>query len=96
MKSTSFPGCCTARVLRDFGGTSLALDRKAGRTKVSIKRWLESQIKNWAGHSCLIVTTNSEQTTANKVLKELGFKHSAWMSKLQHPEAKLRLWWKEP
>lgn len=96
MKSVNFPGCCTAKVLHNLGGTPLAAGRKSNWPEEKLKAWLMVKIRNYRGRSCLVVTTNDQQTTVNKVLKELGFEHSAWMSKTQHSESKLRLWWKEP
>ncbi len=96
MKLSSFPGCCTARVLRDFGGTPLSSGCKGKIENKEIRGWLEDRIRRSKGTNCLVVMTNSHQKNVNKILKELGFKHSDWMSKDQHPEAKIKLWWKEP
>lgn len=96
MISTAFPGCCTARILSNLGGTGLSGGRKKAWTQDETRIWLQARIKDWRRHSCLVVMTNDQQKAVNKVLKELGFKHSDWMSKSQHPESKLKLWWKEP
>ena len=95
MKLVQFPGCCTAFIGHNFGGTPLAAGKKSVTAKTEIRQWLKLRI-NTHGSGCLVVMTNSQQTAANSVLLELGFKHSAWMSKQQHPESKIRLWWKEP
>jgi len=96
MKLSEFPGCCTAFVANDFGGTNLSSGKKGYITKVKIRAWLKATMEGPNGHACIVVMTNDVQHAANSVLLELGFKHSAWMSKTQHPGSKIRLWWKEP
>jgi len=96
MKLVEFLGCCTALICHDFGGTPLASGKKSKVAKAKIKQWLKEQNRHTLGRRCLVIITNNQQTAANSVLLELGFKHSAWMSKTQHPESKIRLWWKEP
>lgn len=96
MKLSSFPGCCTARVLHDLGGTGLSAGRKSAHDKLTVKKWLANKVKDHKGLSCLVIMTNNQQATANTALKELGFECSDWMKKAQHPESRLRLWWKEP
>ena len=96
MKEAGFVGCCTANIIYDLGGTELTMGRREAPTEDRLKRYLEVRILERAGRKCIVVMTNSQQNVANKVLLELGFKHSKWMSKRQHPETKVRLWWKEP
>lgn len=96
MKKVNFPGCCTAYVLYDLGGTKLSEGRKSNLPRKQIKDWIKAMIQECVGCRCPVIMTNSDQTVANGVLLELGFKHSAWMSKRQHSESKIRLWWKEP
>lgn len=92
-----FAGCCTAKVLCGLSGTATAeygSHRKA--SKDVIKKSLTSIIelhKYEGAMAVLTVTTNNKQTTANQALRELGFKHSRWCSKKQHPNTKVRLWW---
>jgi hypothetical protein len=96
MKLANFPGCCTAHVIHDLGGSQLSNGRRSPHTKAALRRWLETRINSYSGRRGLVVMTNDDQTAANSVLSELGFRHSGWMSKQQHPESRLRLWWKEP
>jgi len=96
MKIQQFPGCCTAKVCHDFGGTKLSSGITGEIPKKNITLWIKRKIKDHNGCDCLVVITNKAQKTANSVLLELGFKHSKWMSKAQHSESKIRLWWKEP
>ena len=96
MRLSEFPGCCTAFVAHDLGGTHLSEGKQGNIAKAKIKAWLRATRKDLDGTACLVVMTNDDQQAANSVLLELEFKHSAWMSKEQHPESKIRLWWKEP
>ena len=96
MKITGFKGCCTAKICHDFGGTDLSEGITGEISRERIRGWLTVKIVEHTGSNCLTVITNSEQKTANSVLLELGFKHSKWMSKMQHSESKIRLWWREP
>jgi len=95
MKSQSFPNCCTARILSDLGGTSLSAGRRAPIDEDEIKAWIQQRMQYISRGHVFVVITNSEQDAANKVLRELGFSHSKWMSKAQHRETKMRLWWKQ-
>lgn len=96
MNSASFPGCCTATILHNFGGTDITVGTRTRKSKEAIRKYLQQKL-DWAkGYHCLVVITNSEQKAANAVLKELGFEHSDWMSKYHHPESKIRLWWFPP
>lgn len=96
MRISEFPGCCAAFICHDFGGTRLSSGQKGAVARSRIKAWLKDKKKILGSGACLVVMTNDRQQTANSVLLELGFKHSAWMSKKQHPASKIRLWWQEP
>ena len=96
MRNKQFPGCCTARVVYDFGGTMTAEFNTSKIAKSKIKAYLRLKIKQARGRECLIATTNDDQHQANQALEELGFNCSDWMSKETHAETKLKLWWKEP
>lgn len=96
MKTKNFPGCCTAVIYHDFGGSNLCAGTTEDVAREKITTWLNNKIAVSKGWKCIVIITNSEQKIANKVLLDLGFKHSKWMSKNQHPESKIRLWWKEP
>jgi hypothetical protein len=95
MKVQGFPMCCNAHILNDFGGTQLTSGKKKTGTYGQLLEDLDHYIKSY-GNKCLVAFTNSEQVLPNKALRYMGFKHSVWMSKAQHPETKLRLWWREP
>lgn len=95
MEIRDFPYCCTAQLMVGFGESEVA---EGGDFKMSLedmKSRISMQMNYWVEEDCAMVvaTTNSEQKTANKALKELGFDCSEWMYKSQHPETKVRLWW---
>ena len=96
MKSRPFPGCCTASILYDFGGTILSQGEKGNIGAERIRNYLKKKAKDATGYDCLVVITNDKQKIANEILEDLGFEHSEWMSKIPHPESKIRLWWLPP
>ena len=89
------PHCCTARVAVDFGQSGTA---EGGSHQIS-PEYLKSKIRQGVvtqkarGDACMIATTNNEQTVANAVLRELGFQCSGPMSKKQHSQTQVILWW---
>lgn len=94
MVQRNFPNCCTMKILSDLGGTAISDFGNKDYSTEDIKIELLGRIKNDSrGMACFVVATNNEQKNANRALKELGFKHSKWMSKDNHPETKVRLWW---
>lgn len=97
MKHESFPMCCTATIIYDFGQTRLSAGRTAPRSEDSIRSFIQERMGGYATGSgrLFVAITNSDQKTAAKVLRELGFSHSKWMSKIQHSRTKMRLWWKQ-
>jgi len=96
MRINSFPGCCTAVILSEFGESSVAEGGPKKITKEEVKEYIEKQMKVYkhVGHAMVVITTNNQQIITNSVLLELGFSKSRWMSKKQHPGTKVRLWHK--
>lgn len=92
MRCKEFPHCCTAHVIVDFGESIIAEGGNHPITKDVIKAYIKMKARIYDHHAFLTATTNNEQKTANKALAELGFKHSKWMIKEQHPQTKVRLW----
>lgn len=90
-----FPSCCTAMILSQFGESEVAEGGYEEQNFKRLKSYIEHNLKaiRSQGFAMVCVTTNNEQKITNKVLLEIGFKHSAWMSKTNHPETKIRLWW---
>ena len=95
MKSQGFPNCCTARILSDFGGTRLSAGDREPTNEDEMRAWVQQRMSYAARGQVFVIITNSAQDIANKVLRELGFSHSKWMSKAQHRETKMRVWWKQ-
>jgi hypothetical protein len=99
MQIKYFPNCCTAQVLVGFGQTETAdwairpnnNELSVGKIKARLGQQL-NQVKN-LGHAVCTAITNDEQVNANQALEECGFLSSDWMTKENHPETKLKLWW---
>ena len=91
-----FPYCCTALIAADFGESMLAYGGDFVVDEKHLTKKFKENIEFYKnmGKAMLVATTNNEQKTANKVLKSLGFRGSKWMSKKQHPETKVKLWYK--
>ncbi len=93
-----FPHCCTAKIIADFGESIVAEGGDRPVTLEEVTDYLKEKIDRYAngifsGYAVLVAITNSDQKTASKALRQLGFKHSTWMQKKQHPDTKIRLWW---
>jgi hypothetical protein len=103
MECMRFPGCCAAEVMFNFGGhANCAVGKYNKRTVDEIKIWIQKIIKarrisGFFPETILdptfVVITNDGQTSANKALRELGFSHSPWIKKKQHPDSRIRIWW---
>lgn len=96
MEIRNFPGCCTMKVAVGLGDTRTAEYNAYGSTDADdVEEELLELVEGYkeAGMAVLTVTTNNQQKVANKVLKRMGFSHSKWCSKTQHPETRVRLWW---
>jgi hypothetical protein len=96
MNRRAFPGCCTANILYDLGGTDLSQGQADDFDEPALRKFLTRELAFAEDNDCLVVMTNNEQTRANDLLEELGFKCSDWMEKKVHSHSMLRLWWKEP
>jgi hypothetical protein len=97
-----FEGCCTADILTSFGESHTS---EYGYNAVQYdKLWREvvGKVNNCTRHGIVTAILTSEQTTAAKVLKDLGFIGTGPASKDRHPEVTIELFylhvqgWKEP
>lgn len=90
-----FPNCCTGTVAFNFGETDVNGCGNHDVKELGLKQQLINILdeNKEDGYAFVICTTNSQQPTANKLLKSMGFSHSTWMSKDEHPETKVRIWW---
>jgi len=72
MKVREYPGCCSAQILCDFGGTSTS----EGRKGIVRARDLLNEVLSQGyirSNGILTATTNEEQREAVKLLRFLGF-----------------------
>jgi hypothetical protein len=97
MNIETVDSCCTARILSGFGKATAAMDPEdygdddIPMTKEALlNEMLDNKRK---GFAVVMGFTNNKQHAGNKLLREVGFKRTKWMSKTQHPETKLRMWW---
>lgn len=100
MRITDFPFCCTGKVLVGFGESNTAQADWNGRAAERMSHdqkidWITNELARYkrGGMAFISCTTNNQQKEINAVLKELGFRHSKWMSKKQHANTKVRIWW---
>ena len=95
MKLKDFPHCCTAKLAVDFGESDVAFGGNFKNTPEAVEGWLKAQINSPynAAMATIVAITNSQQPSAAKALRKLGFSHSKWMGKSQHGNTKIRLWW---
>ncbi len=104
MQSTSFPQCCTANILIGMGNSHTAgfdaiqASRTNGTTDADMAKQFIYHMDRAKrqGLATLVVTLNSDQTQANRVLesmRKLGWRSSNWMTKRNHKETLLRIWY---
>jgi len=65
MKSIEFPYCCTAKLLVDFGESSVAEGGDQEYSLKQVERFIKSELSNWYTKSLAFFTvvTNNEQST---------------------------------
>ena len=98
VKSRSFPYCCTAKVICNFGETHTSeggsYHAEYERIKSEVERLMRNHLTGrFSPDAILTAITNNEQKVANKVLRELGWKSTKFVSKQAHPETKIKLWY---
>lgn len=104
MRTSPFAGCCTAYIISEFGGATYG-GHGAWANPIEAKKKMSKQdiISELKGHESaaksegmafISTTTNNTQTEANAALEELGWESSEWMSKRNHPDTEVKLWWK--
>jgi hypothetical protein len=96
MIEVEYAGCCTAKIITGFGQTELGdWDFRPGEdpSVKGIKARIGVVLNRNINMAVVTATTNDQQANANQALEECGFLSSDWMSKEQHPETKVKLWW---
>ncbi|MCW8888169.1 MAG: hypothetical protein OQK25_03800, partial [Gammaproteobacteria bacterium] len=101
-------GCCTARVLFDFGGTDAAMYRASEVSSDQLQKEYDAVMEEHCvfketdhdgcidgpvGNAVIVATTTTDQKVANEFLKEKGFLCVGPYSKPKHEESGLYLWW---
>lgn len=89
-----FEGCCTAKIIVDLGGSHTSEfgyhPAKYDQLRKKIVRLVEEE-QDYKGIICAIAT--SEQVTAQKVLKDLGFTGTGMAKKNSHAEVDIELYY---
>ena len=104
MQAVAFPQCCTANILIGMGAShtagydALQASRSNGTTDAEMASQFirRMDFAKLQGLATLVVTLNSDQTQANRVLesmRKLGWRSSNWMTKRSHKETTLRIWY---
>lgn len=104
MQAVTFPQCCTANILIGMGASPTAgyeAMRASGSNGTTDAEMASQFIRQMdyakrLGLATLVVTLNSDQTQANRVLesmRKLGWRSSNWMTKRNHKETQLRIWY---
>lgn len=90
MRITEMPGCCTARVLVDFGQERNSMYGWDGDQNVNQKELnrLLTFYKRY-GIAYIIATLTESQTKGIKLLKDNGFEHTPFIEKPRHEDSKL-------
>ena len=91
MEIEDFPCCCTAKVLKNFGETHVTEGQFVKEEEKALEERIVKYTNRYSSLAVLTTITNSEQKTANKVLKKLGFKSTKWLKKVQHKETKINI-----
>lgn len=94
MKILSFPGCCTAGTLVQFGQETAAefgVKVPKDNTPENLQERLALSKRMGMGIITAILTQN--QTNGIALLKGAGFKSTGWVSKDGHPQTKIALFY---
>lgn len=73
MRLKDYPGCCSAKILCDFGETVTSFARTEYIDRKKLLREL-MDVTAWTGGAFIVATTNSDQKEAAAVLRYVGFK----------------------
>lgn len=90
MRIVDMPGCCTAKVLADFGQERNSMYGWDGEKDVNQKKLNEllSYYKRY-GIAFIIATLTENQTKGIQLLKDNGFTHTPFIEKPRHEDSKV-------
>lgn len=96
LEVSSFPLCCTAKVISNFGGTVTSGGHQKDLPIDQLRSELSEYITKYSkyGLAFLSVVLNDSQKDGLTLMEEFGFEGSGWMEKPNHPETKVQLFWK--
>ena len=94
----AMPNCCTMRVLTGFGqsahGGLHSRDAEYTQPELVIEIREKCEEERLRGMAVLTATTSDDQEVAIASLREAGFAHSRWAEKTNHPDTRVRIWYK--
>lgn len=95
MQNTGFPFCCTGEVIYKFGQSPTNATGHIVPKESELRAEIIEALNTYKayGYAFICATLNQEQKVARKVLYNMGFKYSGWMSKTKHSETDVRLYW---
>lgn len=90
MRIMDMPGCCTAKVLVDFGQERNSMYGWDGEHNVNQKE-LNRLLTYWKryGIAYIIATLTENQTKGIQLLKDNGFEHTEFIEKPRHEDSKV-------
>lgn len=90
MRIVDMPGCCTAKVLADFGQERNSMYGWHGDENVNQKKLNEllTYYKRY-GIAYIIATLTENQTKGIQLLKDNGFEHTEFVEKPRHEDSKV-------
>jgi len=90
MRIVEMLGCCTAKVLVDFGQEGNSMYGRGGDYNVDQKE-LNKLLSFWKryGIAYIIATLTESQTKGIQLLKDNGFEHTPFIEKPRHEDSKV-------
>ena len=92
MRVHEFPGCCSAHIIGDLGGTGTSYGRSDVRTVKELFNELYAKSVWIKRNGIISATTNSDQKEANRFLRKMGFRSSKPSASGTHGKS-IRIWW---
>lgn len=93
LTSRDFPGCCTAKLLLDFGDSADSEFSDCKFDEDHAEAHLKWALSSYSYCGMLVAMTTTQQVPANEWLKAKGFECTPPCKKEQHHYTDLILWW---
>jgi len=95
MENNTLSYCCTGEVFGKMGETYTAQGGAGIPDVEELKEEIRElrRAKRDSGYAFVMCTINDQQPQAQKMLEDLYFQHSEWMTKTYHEETRVRIYW---